>query len=231
MQRNHRVVVILEGPSSGDIDRARPGQHRHERVDHDVADHDGPFGVETLGREVFKRVCRRHQEEIREPVREHAVDLLGHSPVVASQPSLHMGETTSKLVFELGRDESARERRIDVANHHDPVGSRADEHGFESLHHLRGLLCVRSGPHAERVIGFRQLQVTKKRVGHCRVGMLSGVNQQALMSRRAQRGKHGRHFHEVGAGPCDDQRFQSVRPPCGEMERRSTCPGRLYHVM
>src|SRR5262249_51303295 len=59
---------------------------------------------------------------------------------------------------------------------------------------------------------FRQLEVAEKGVGHPRVVVLTGVDEDALVTAGGEGCQDRRDLHEVGSRPGDDERAQSGHP-------------------
>src|SRR5256884_2419051 len=63
------------------------------RVDHHVADEVHAVRGNPLGLEVLRRVTRRQEQQVRQSVRDHAVDFFGHGP----RSEEHTSELQSRL--------------------------------------------------------------------------------------------------------------------------------------
>ena len=83
-----------------------------------------------------------------------------------------------------------------AVDQHEVRGFR-DAYRFEAFHDCRRLVGMRSGAHAERVVGTRQIQITEERIGHLRVVVLSRVNDDMARGARRERPGDGRELHEV----------------------------------
>ena len=141
------------------------------------------------------------EQRVAQHVGHHPVDLLGHRPVAAAQSGLYVRHLDAQL---LGR-QSAGYGRVDVADHHHPIGLALEEQRLKCDHHASGLLGVSSGPDLEIDIGPGQSQIGEEGARHLRVVMLPGVHQEYFQVGMAclaalERLDQGRHLHEVR--PC-----------------------------
>lgn len=122
---------------------------REERVDHRVADEPHPVTGDSLLGEVVDGACSMDEEQRAQVVREDAVVLLGHRPVVALQPSLEMRDGD----VQLRRGKRARECQVDIAGHHHDLRSQVEQDGLDARERFRRLLCMAAGTDAEEDIG------------------------------------------------------------------------------
>jgi hypothetical protein len=165
--------------------------------------------VDPLLSEVLDAALGRREEEIRDVIGEHAVDLLGHRPVVASEAGLDVGEASVGL---RGHDR-ARERRVRVAVHHDDVGRFAFDDLAEPTHHRSGLSALRIRAHPEVVLRGRDVQFLEEHVGHGPAVVLAGVDEDLLVA-FAERARDRERLHELRARADDRDDPHCSAPGC-----------------
>ena len=100
-------------PSLARVPLAGPSGVHEQRVDHDVADEVDLRLRVSLGPQVGRRVVRRGEQVVADPVGDDPVDLLGHRPVAAAQAGLDMGGRRPQL----RGDQGACQCRVHIANH------------------------------------------------------------------------------------------------------------------
>ena len=184
---------------------ARVGQ---QGVGHDVADQVDLLRPASLGEQAGHRVRGRGEQVVADPVGDDPVDLLGHRPVAAAQARLHVRQRDP----ELGGDQGAGQRRVDVADHDHHVGGQVGGERLEGRHHPAGLHRVGARARAEEVIGAAQAQVGEEHLAHRRVVVLAGVDQDDLGAPRLERVHDRLDLDEVGPGPrYADQPHESAR--------------------
>ena len=201
MQRHHRVGTPAHVEARGRVDRQRLRQGPTQRVDHHVADEVHAVGGDALRLEVLGRVPGRQEQQIRQPVRDHPVDFLGHGPVAAAETGLDMTDAH----LELCGHERGGDGGVHVAVRQDEVGTDFDDHRLEALHHGRRLLSVGPRPHAEVVVGRRDPQLLEKGVRHVRIVVLAGVDDHMLDPALHELAVDGGELHEVRAGADDGE--------------------------
>ena len=85
-------------------------QMLEQGVDHDIPDPMNLLRVNALGNQVFIPIGRGGKQGVGETVCEHAVDFLGHAPVSAAKPRLHMGHLDTAL----RRHQSTTDRAVHI---------------------------------------------------------------------------------------------------------------------
>ena len=101
---------------------------------------------------------------------------------------------------ELGPDQGGGDGRIDVADHHQPVGAVGERHLLIFDHHPAGLLGMAARADAEVEIGIGEAEVLQDRLRHVGVVMLAGMDEhRGEVRRRGERVPERRHLHEIGA--------------------------------
>ena len=111
-----------------------------------------------FGQQVLVAVARRRQQQIREPIGDDPVDLLGHRAIEAAQAGLDVRDRDQQL----RRHQRRRHRRVHVADDDDQVGPLGEADLLERDHHLRGLHRVAAGADAEIAIGRGRSSSLKK---------------------------------------------------------------------
>ncbi len=224
MQRHQHVLPALQAPSLDSTLRVDPGAQGHQGVDHRVADVVDRRRVAPLGHEVSLGLGGVREEEVRHPIGEDPVDLLGHRPVEAPQPRLDVADRDAHL----HRDERGGERGVHVAGDEHHIGLLLLEHRLEALHHPGGLLGVRAGSHVEQMVRCSDPELLEEDVGHRGVVVLPGVDEGGLELLRPvrERTEDRPHLHEVGPGPDDRQDLlgrhpRSPRAPAARARRRT----------
>ena len=97
MERDEQVSAGLEPVRRGRPCCLDPLAHRHQRVDHRVAHIVDPPLLAALGQKVLACLGRVGEQQARELVGHHTVDLLGHRPVERAQAGLHVPERDAEL--------------------------------------------------------------------------------------------------------------------------------------
>ena len=135
----------------------------------------------ALGEEVAVGVGRGRPQDVAQDVGGEPVQLLRHGPVARAQARLEMDGRDA----ELGPDQSAGDRRIDVADHDQPV--RPVRLGDLAIgdHHLAGLLGMAARADAEVEIGLGQAEIGEEIGRHVGVVMLAGMDEQRRDDRRS----------------------------------------------
>jgi hypothetical protein len=123
-------------------------------------------------------------------IRDAAVVLLGHGPVMTAQTRLEVTDGDA----ELHRRQRAGEGGIDVARHHDEIRSQLDERLLEAHQRARRLLRVCARPHGKSDVRARQRQLCEEHVVQEVVVMLAGVDETLL---------HLREPRELGVERCN----------------------------
>ncbi len=138
VQRDDRVAGRPQAQPFEHVRVAGPLQVGDQRVDHDVADAVDALLGDALAPQVLVAVGRGGQQDLGESIGDHAVDLFGHGPVEAPQSGLDVGDGDAQL----GADDAAGERRVDVADDDDQVGPLGLADLLELDHHARRLFGV-----------------------------------------------------------------------------------------
>ncbi len=141
-----------------DVDRRGFLTVGFQRVDHDVAHKPDLVPVQTFVLQIFHRHPVGGQQEVRQVVGYHAVDLLGNGQVARTQSRLNV---TAFDIFFLGRN-GAGQRGIYIAHHHHPVGPDVMQYFFKGHHGPAHLLGMGAGTDLEVKIGHGNVQVLKK---------------------------------------------------------------------
>jgi len=176
-----------------------------ERVDHDVSDEGNLVVRLSLALEVFDRVARRGEQQICQPIRDQAVDLLRHRSVVAAQPRLDVGNPDRKL----RRDQRGGGRRVDVAVDHDPVGCLLDQNRLEPLHDSRRLHSMRQRADLEIDLRFAKAEIPEKGRRQRVIVVLACVHHGLFETGRDPRPEDRRHLGEVWASANDVQKLHA----------------------
>ncbi len=225
--RQHRLVVDIGGAVQRHQTEAVPGQAKFPggridfdavayelvAIDHDVADADDAIGRDTLGAQIVVGVLRRGPQQIGDRIGDDPVDFLGHGAVAAAQAGLEMGERQAELLC----DQTASQRRVDVADHDDPVGRRRAAEALIGNHHAAGLLGVAAAADLEIVVRRRQSEIGEERIRHVGVVVLAGMDddRRGPVARRGERVIERRDLHEIRPRRRDEMDFldwQSRRP-------------------
>jgi len=93
----------------------------------------------TLRPELRVGIPRWRQQQVRQPISDDAIDLLGHRAVEAPQTCLDMRDANPEL---RGYDGSGH-RRIHITVNDYPIRARFEQHRLDSLHDACGLNSVR----------------------------------------------------------------------------------------
>jgi len=163
-------------------------QNRYGEVEHDVADlrH---AGDDAFGRQVGHGGVGRAEQQAREMVRQHTIDLFGHAPVEGAQARFDVRDGH----VQLGRGERPGEGRVRVAVDQDePRTHTCDGVGY-ARQHGRRLACVAVGADPELDVGARQGELFVEHAGELMVVVLAGVEQD-LLDYRAHRARDDRRL-------------------------------------
>ena len=163
-------------------------ERRHGEIEHDVAGlHDARD--DALASEVGHGRVGRAEEQARDVIGEHAVDLFGHAPVERAQTRFDVGDRH----VQLGRGERSGQCRVRVAVDQHDLGSHLDDGGGDARQHGRRLAGVTVGAHPELDVGSRQVELVVEDAGQLTIVMLAGVEQH-LAGHRAHRARHDRRL-------------------------------------
>lgn len=158
------------------------------------------LGWNPLAYEVLLGLGRRREQQVRQPIREDAVDLLWHRPVPRSKPRFNMHDGDP----ELRSRERGGYRACHVADDHDDLRATGEQVAFHAHEHRRRLLSVRAPAGPQPLVRLGHSQVAEEDVAHRRVEVLPRVHQARGDAAGAKRPSHGRHLHEVRAGASDE---------------------------
>ncbi|KAF5045409.1 hypothetical protein DSECCO2_481590 [anaerobic digester metagenome] len=129
-----------------------------ERIDDRVAADEDLLVRYALMHKVLPRRLRRRKQVIRSVVRQDAVDLLRHSPVVAPQAGLDV--PNRDMEFHCG--ERSREHRVGVPLDENRTRLLVDQDPLDLAEHFSGLLPLQARPHVEVVPRLREVQLLKE---------------------------------------------------------------------
>ena len=130
-------------------------------------------GVEIIGTITQLVVERRPFLFLGNMVRHHPVDLLGHPPIKAPQPSLHVTHNDRNL----HRRQSPTENRVGVPlNQDDASVLPAEKNLLDPSHYPARLLPVAPGTHVKLVLGLKKPQVIEERLIHPIIIVLARVD-------------------------------------------------------
>ena len=204
MERDEGVAALLRAVARPDLACAGLALEPAKRVNHRVPDVVDAGGIDALGLEVVVRLGAVREEDVREPVGEHAVLLLRHRPVAGAEPRLDVGDADP----ELGGRERAGQRRVHVAAHDDELGALFEQHALEGDEREAGLLPVRAGPDPEEAVRPREAEVVEDLRRHALVVVLARVDDElAEEATPPARLDDRRHLDEVRASSdCEDDR-------------------------
>ena len=151
MERHDDIRRPAEAVARRGIALARALERPAQRVDHHVAHEVNAVVGHSLGPQVVDRVPGGHEEQPGKPVGEHAVDLLGHSPVPAAEARLYVPHPDA----ELRRHQGGGEGGVHIAVHQDDVRPIRLQHRLEALQHRGRLDRVRARTHAQMMVRRR----------------------------------------------------------------------------
>ena len=185
--QRQRCVRLVAGDRRA-LDRDR--QEEPRRVGHDVADDLAPAGNALRG-ELFRRPLVRTEEERRDPVDLDPVALLGHGEVERTQAGLDMRDGYRACRFGAG------EGRVRVAVDEHPVRPLALDRCADRRLHRRRVGC----PQVQPVCRLGQSELLEEDRGHLGIPVLTGVHDDFVEPRRAQRNRERPRLDELGAVP------------------------------
>ena len=210
MQRDDPEPVRAGEEAVGDALARKRGGRRHrslaveqQRVDHHVADEADARRRDSLAHEIVRGRALGDEEKIGDLIGQHAIDLFGHLAVEAAQPRLHVSDGRVLL----GRDQAARERRVDVADDDHQARQQTVEHGLEAAHDLGRLHRVRPRADLEVEVGRRHFEIGEQPLVHCDVVVLAGMDENDIRQVRtpAERADERRHLHVIRSCANDAQ--------------------------
>ena len=199
VQRDEAEAAGLDGQVVRRGRLERTSEQPQQGVDHRVPDQHDPL-VDPFLRQVRDGALRVHEEERADVVGQPPVVLLRHRPVEAPQPRLQMAHPDA----ELDRGQRRGERRVDVARDDNQVGSSVFERPFDALEGPRRLDGMRAGSDAEEDVWLGQPQLGDEDVGHRRIVVLAGVDEDDLDLPAPESGDERCRLHEVRPGADDD---------------------------
>src|SRR5207244_3222580 len=207
VERQQEVAARLQAETRQDVGPfLRYRAVLQERVEHAVAD-DVDALRHVLASQILPRGGRRSEEEVRELVRDDAVDLLGHRLVERPDARFDVRERTTLLA----RQETAGERRVRVAVDDHEVGVFRD--GRNLSHGRRDLQVRRSRLQLELMIRLPQFQVAEEDPIHHDVVVLPRMDEDVFVVQRIERLDHRRHLDDLrpGADDRDDATHRTGR--------------------
>src|SRR5436309_733787 len=210
MQRQDRVALSVEWQPVED-GRGLPARlERQQRVDHDIADEMDLRGRDALPKKVDPGVFLGDEEQIRDGVREQAVDFFRHRPVEAAEPRLDVDEREA----ELDGGDGGGQGGVHVADAEYECGPYPGQQRLQTLHDLRSLDGVGARSDTEVVVRCRDLQLGEEPRRHRVVVVLTGVNERRDDRRMAQHfPDEWTHLHEIGPRPHDVDDLHGRMPP------------------
>ena len=167
------------------------------------------IGGDAFGLEVRGGVPGRQEQQIRQPIRHDAIDLLGHGPVATAQPGLHVTDAH----LELRGHERGGNGGVHVTIRQHEIRLDLDDHGLEALHHRSRLLRVRPRPHAEVVVRRRDPELLEESVRHARIVVLAGMDDHVLDTASHQLAVDGSELHKVRACAHDGENAHRLTEP------------------
>ena len=203
MQRHDEIGTGLEAQSPGRVAGGDARLHRHERVDHGVADVEDALRRHALSYEIPAGFGGMYKQHLGELVGEHAVQFLGHRPVVRAESGLDMRDGD----LELRRHQRCRKRRRHIPRYDEHVRPLVLEHRLEALEHARSLHRRRACTHLERPVRRRDAEFVEEDLRHRVVIVLTRVNQDVVDPAPSEVGGYRRDLHEVRPGP--DHRYDA----------------------
>jgi len=172
-----------------------------DRIDDGIPGYADLILLDPLVQEILPCRLRGGEEIIRNMVRDHPVDLLGHRPVEAPEAGLDMTDPDVKL-------------RGCKSPGHDSVGVALNENNTRGLlhqnildtgHDLCGLAGLGPGTDVEVILRLGQFKILKKRPIHIIRVVLPGVEDEVVeVSRFAFPNDRG-HLDGLGPGAEDDR--------------------------
>ncbi len=206
--RRHEQVLAATHTMRGEraLVGARRGLAAKRDVDHHVAD-DVHIAGDRLGAQVCRGRVGGAQQQRREVVGEHAVELLGHAPVERAHAGLDVHDRRGGLRC----SERAGERRVGVAVYEHRVRCQLGDQRLERAEHACRLPGVRAAADAQLAVGPRQSQLGEEHTRERVVVVLAGVHEHLLVA-LAQRPRHGRCLDELRpvADDCEDLHARSL---------------------
>jgi hypothetical protein len=190
--------------SLGQRPRPLPGDRRESqvRVEHHVADDshavDDPFPAE-----VRRRHPARAEEECRDAIDDHAVELLGHRQVEGAQTGLDVRDREPRL----GGRERAGERRVRVAVDEDCSRLLVERGALDSREHARDLFRVAAGAGFEPVRGRPEPELVEEDLRELRIVVLARVEHDFLDAALLERERQRSRLHELRPVPDDGKDF------------------------
>ena len=200
MQRYDAVFPSSQLHIPASIRRLDPATQHLERVDHNVAHKVNLVFVDTFPQQVRVRVCRWRPQQVSNCIGDQAIDLLGHAAIPATKACFEMYDWYP----EFSPDHCARRRGVHVADDDNRVRWCVKTDLLVRNHHVARLFGMRAAANFEITVGFREFEITKERLGHIKVVVLSCMDYLWIAPRRSgQRVIKWRDFHEIRSGGCD----------------------------
>ncbi len=208
VQRDESVSTGCESEPGQGVPGPRPLDVREQGVGHDVADEMDLVRPVALTAQVHHGFRGGREQQVRDPVGDDPVHLLGHGPVPAAQPRFDMGECDAGL----GRDQCTGQRGVDVADHHDNVRADPLEQGLEGGHDPGGLSGMATRTDVEEVVRGGQAEIVEEHAAHRTVVVLPGMDERGPRAAGRDRGENGGDLHEIGPRTGDEEHMHDGLP-------------------
>ena len=104
---------------------------------------------------------------------QHTVDFLGHAAIVRTQPRFDMGHR----YLQLGCGQRPGQRGVGIAVDQDPVRPLIQKQTLDGRQHTASHIAMAAAADAQMISRGRQLQLFEEDIGHLRIKMLAGVDQ------------------------------------------------------
>ncbi len=103
---------------------------------------------------------------------------------------------------QLDRGQRPGQGRVRVAVDEHGIGLDVDEDALDGFEHRPGLGAVPPGADAQVVVGGGDAELVEEDVGHGRIVVLAGVDEDVLVAARGPQGPaNGRRLDKLGTGP------------------------------
>lgn len=156
--------------------------------------------MDSFIEEVFFRGLCGGEEEIRDVVRHHPVDLLGHPAIERAKPGLHVGHRD--VQFRCGQRPG--EHGVGISLHQHGAWMPLLEDSLHSRQDLPGLLAVRTGPDVDIDLRRGELKLLEEDPVHLVGVVLPGVEgEEGDVPGDAFPDDRG-HLDDLGPGAEDD---------------------------
>jgi hypothetical protein len=136
----------------------REWKQTDQGVDHHVSDQANPRSIDSLGVEVFIRVGRGREPEIRKLIGEDPVDLFRHGAVAGPETGLHVRYADP----DLRTNQRCSHGRIHISIDDNPVRLTLTTHRFQASHNLGCLAGVASRTNLQVGVRLGHAKLLKK---------------------------------------------------------------------